>query len=57
MSTKYAVIRKPVLMEDEGRAHLCFTCDTKEEAEAWLDKNAPPGDYFHRSDYKIMRTT
>lgn len=53
----YAVIRKPVLMEDEGRSHLCFTCETKEEAEAWLDKNATPTDYFKRGDYSILRTT
>lgn len=54
----FAVMRSPVLMEDEGRHFLEFTCETREEAEAWLDKECPKDKwtYFKRGDFYITQT-
>lgn len=47
------IIRKAVLMEDEGREHLIKICASLEEAKEWVAKQA--GEYFSPTDYRIMR--
>lgn len=49
----YLVIRKPVLMEDEGKPECVGVFETRKVAEQWLDQHATPTDYFKRSDYSI----
>lgn len=45
------VIRKAVLMEDEGREQLVQRFDTEDEARAWVA--AQEGEYFGPSDYYV----
>ena len=53
--TKFAVMRRPVLMEDEGRHFLEVVRDSRKECEQWIVENTKPGDYFHKGDYYIMQ--
>lgn len=54
MRTSFAVFRRPVLPEDEGR-HISYGWyATKEEAEAKIAELS--GDYFRKSDFYIMMT-
>lgn len=45
------IMRRPVLMEDEGR-HLLIKTTTKEEALDWIE--AQKGEYFGPGDYYII---
>lgn len=49
---KYAIMRRPVLMEDEGRHFLIKVMDSKHAAEVWI--KAQEGEYFKPSDYYIL---
>lgn len=46
------VVRKPCLMEDEGRSFLVGQFETKEKAREWIQ--AQKGEYFGPGDYAIM---
>jgi len=47
---RFQVIRKAVLMEDEGHEHLITSFDTRKEAEEWrLAQN----EYFTADDFYI----
>jgi hypothetical protein len=46
------IIRRAVLMEDEGREHLVRIVDSHEEAVEWIAKQK--GEYFGPGDYRIM---
>lgn len=48
---KYIVMRKPVLMEDEGRHFHIKMYNTRAEAAAWI--NEQKGEYHPPSDYYI----
>lgn len=50
MSSMIRVVRRPVLMEDEGRYHVAAEFETLEEAEAWI---AAQDEYFKPSDYLV----
>lgn len=50
---KYAVMRKPVLMEDEGREFYINNYETEEEANAWIESQK--GKYFRPSDYYVLK--
>lgn len=47
---KYLVIRKPVLLEDEGRQFMIGQHDSRADAQQWIDQQVgkyhPPGDYI-----------
>lgn len=45
------IMRKPVLMEDEGRFSFIKRC-TEAEATQWVSDQE--GQYFHPSDYTII---
>lgn len=47
----FVIIRRAVLMEDEGRENIVKVCRTRAEAETWIAKQA--GEYFGSSDYYI----
>lgn len=50
----YAVLRKPCLMEDEGRYHFLKAFDTREEAEKYVDfYTENDKGYFKKSDLEI----
>ena len=49
----WAIIRKPTLMEDEGRSHLWKVGLTKQEALDWIA--AQKDEYFRPSDYMIQQ--
>lgn len=49
---KYAVMRKPCLMEDEGRHFYIIGFETKPEAQAWIASQK--GEYFSPGSYYIM---
>ena len=51
---KFAVMRSPVLMEDEGRHFFVRDFETKIEAETWIacQKN----EYFKPQDYYILES-
>lgn len=53
MNKPYAVVRFPCLPEDEGRTFLIKTYETREEVEAWIEKQE--GEYFSPGDYGIMK--
>jgi hypothetical protein len=42
----------PCLPEDEGRSFLQHTYKTREEAQAWIDKQK--GEYFGPGNYSIL---
>jgi hypothetical protein len=46
------IIRKAVLMEDEGREHLVKIMNSRQEAIEWVAKQA--GQYFGPGDYRIL---
>jgi len=48
----YVVIRKAVLMEDEGSDKIIQTFADKAEAEEWI--KSQEGQYFRPSDYYIQ---
>jgi hypothetical protein len=48
---KTVIIRKAVLMEDEGREHIISIEDSREAAQKWIA--AQKGEYFSPSDYRI----
>ena len=50
--SKFAVIRKAVIMEDEGREEFIDVFPSYKEARAWIDSQK--GEYFAPSDYYIM---
>lgn len=47
----FIVMRRPCLMEDEGRHSVVGQYHTREEAEAWIA--AQKGEYFRPGDYYI----
>jgi hypothetical protein len=47
----YIVMRKPCLMEDEGRTFTIGFYQTRAEAAAWI--NAQKGEYFDPGSYYI----
>lgn len=48
-SMSYYVIRKPILLTDQGKADEVICClPTKAEALAWVEAQTTPGDYFIR---------
>lgn len=49
---RVAIMRRAVLMEDEGRSHLIKIVESKEEATKWIQEQK--GQYFGPSDYYIM---
>ena len=51
------VMRRPVLMEDEGMHSLVKICASQKEAEDWIAAQAD--EYFKTQDYYIVaaRTT
>lgn len=46
------IIRKAVLMEDEGHEHLIKICETHKEALEWVAQQQ--GEYFGPRDYRIL---
>lgn len=54
LQTKRAVvIRKPVVMEDEGRFHVVKLYPTKAEAQAWVKSQTVAKDYYGADDYEV----
>lgn len=51
-STRFAVMRSPVLMEDEGRHELVKVYTSKAEAQEWIA--AQKDEYFKPGDYYIL---
>ena len=47
----FVVMRKPTLMEDEGRHEFIGTYSTRKEAEDWIASQK--GEYFSPSRYYI----
>lgn len=52
---RIAIMRCPVLMEDEGRHELIKICDTQLEADEWIKDQE--GEYFGPGDYYILKET
>jgi len=50
--TKWLLVRKPCLMEDEGRNTIVSTFHSQGQAQEWIDSQE--GQFFHPSDYKII---
>lgn len=47
----FVIMRKAVLMEDEGRQEFIKTAHTRKEAQDWID--AQKNEYFKPGDYYI----
>lgn len=50
---KWAAIRRPVLMEDEGRYELTVVRNSKKECEEFIAEYCKDG-YFSRGDFLIL---
>lgn len=50
---KYVVMRRAVLMEDEGREQMIHGYDTQKEAEDWIAEQK--GEYFGPQDYYVAK--
>lgn len=51
-STRFVVMRSPVLMEDEGRDFLIKVYTSRAKAQEWID--AQKDEYFKPRDYYIL---
>lgn len=48
----FAIMRRPCLMEDEGRHFFIKAVPTRQEADEWIA--AQKDEYFRPSDYYIL---
>lgn len=53
--SKLAVMRRPVLPEDEGRHFLLKVCDSRKEADDFIDEYTEyDKGYFHKCDLYVL---